>query len=241
MRIHKTTQMSLLIFLIALLLLGIPRLAGIAADVFDYRGIDPDSAYAWFSVHHIVQAAIIFVIMMLISHHKSHDYGLGRGNIKVGKRYIIRFSLFFGIYLFGAYTISILTNSLQPFPYPMTATNIIGQMGFQIFLSGPSEEFIFRAFAITMLGLVIKKRVFSNRVSIANVIAAIIFGLAHVQFSFVELTASFSVFQIVYAIGLGLFYGDCYEKSGSVIYPMMMHSISNAAMVGFAIIMTWAF
>jgi membrane protease YdiL (CAAX protease family) len=33
-------------------------------------------------------------------------------------------------------------------------------------------------------------------------------------------------------VGLGLFYGVAYERSGSMLYPMIMHSISNVAMVG---------
>lgn len=235
----KSVRVPLLIFVTTFLLLGIPRLAGLAADVFEYRGIDPDGAYAWVSVHHIIQAVIVLVIMVLTKRLWSIDYSFGRGNTAVGNRYVKRFSLFFGIYLMGAYVTSILTGSLQPFAYPMTPINIMGQMGFQILLSGPSEELIFRAFAITILGLGTKKRIFSDRISLANLIAAIIFGLAHVQIIFTPLSASFSPFQILYAFVLGLFYGDCYEKSGNVIYPMMMHSMSNAAMVGIGIIMTW--
>ena len=72
----------------------------------------------------------------------------------------------------------------------------------------------------------------------ANVLAAGIFGLAHVGFSFAPLKVSFSALQIAYSIMLGIFYGDCYEKSGSVIYPMMMHSISNVLMVGATILVT---
>ncbi len=63
-------------------------------------------------------------------------------------------------------------------------SNIIGQLSFQLLLSGPSEELIFRAFAITMLALVIKDRVFNGKASAANIIAAVIFGLAHMSFSF---------------------------------------------------------
>jgi len=36
----------------------------------------------------------------------------------------------------------------------------------------------------------------------------------------------------MYSIGLGLFYGVAYERSGSMLYPMIMHSFSNVAMIG---------
>lgn len=105
-------------------------------------------------------------------------------------------------------------------------------------LTGPSEELIFRAFAITMLGLVLKGRVFSGKVSTANIVAAVVFGLAHVRFSFAPFQVSYSAMQVLYAAGLGLFYGDCYEKSGSVLYPMMMHSIGNVLSVTATILLT---
>jgi uncharacterized protein len=33
-------------------------------------------------------------------------------------------------------------------------------------------------------------------------------------------------------------YGDCYEKSKSMYYPMMMHSICNVIMVSIVVIAT---
>jgi uncharacterized protein len=115
----------------------------------------------------------------------------------------------------------------------------MGQLGFQLFLSGPSEELIFRAFAITMLALVLKGRVFNGKVSVANIIAAFIFGLAHVGFLFAPFAVTYNSFQVILSVILGFFYGDCYEKPRSMYYPMIMHSISNVVMVGFTIIATF--
>jgi uncharacterized protein len=85
-------------------------------------------------------------------------------------------------------------------------------------LSGPSEELIFRAFAMTMLGLLVTgtiargetgfgrviTSVFGGELSIVNLIAAVIFGLAHVRFSFNPLSASFSTGQVIYCYHFGL-------------------------------------
>lgn len=238
-RMYKTIRSLFLMLMTILLLLGIPKLAGVFANNFDYNGMDPDGAYAWISVHHIVQALIFIILIVIVKRFTAVNYGFRQGNVEVGKGYVLRFSLFFGIYVVIAYVIAILSQSLQPFAYPMTRTNIVGQMAFQLFLSGPSEELIFRAFAITTLGFITKRRFFSGMISFPNIAAALIFGLAHVQFSFVPFTAMFSPFQIVYAVVLGFFYGDCYEKSGSILYPMIMHSTSNVLMVGMGILYTW--
>jgi membrane protease YdiL (CAAX protease family) len=105
-------------------------------------------------------------------------------------------------------------------------------------LSGPSEELIFRAFAMTMLSLVISKRMMNGKVSYTNLIAAVIFGMAHMRFALSPFSVQFSSFQVILSIVLGLFYGDCYEKTKSMYYPMMMHSISNIVMVGISILGT---
>jgi len=236
---NKALKSILWVLFLTLILLGVPRLSGMIASFFDYQAIDPDGAYAWISVRHIAQALIFIIIIVLLNMFKPLEYGFGWGNKVVGKKYVLSFTLIFGVGSLANHLLAIFANSFQQFNYPLTTINIIGQLSFQLLLSGPSEELIFRAFAITMLALVIKNRVFNGKVSAANIIAAVIFGLAHISFSFAPFTVSYNPFQVVLSIVLGFFYGDCYEKSKSMYYPMMMHSISNVVMVGFTIIATF--
>ena len=236
---EKALQKSVWILFLTVILLGVPRLSGAIADLFNYHVIDPDGSYAWISVHHIVQALIFIFMIFAINKFKPLDFGFDWGNKEVGKKYVLTFALIFGAGSLVSHIIAILASSFQPFQYPLTSTNIFGQLGFQLFLSGPSEELIFRAFAITMLALVVKGRFFKGKISYANIIAAIIFGLAHVGFSFAPFALNYSLFQVIISISLGIFYGDCFEKSGSVFYPMMMHSISNVIMVGLTVIATF--
>ena len=235
----KVLKNILWVLFISLLLLGVPRLSGMIASFFDYQAMDPDGAYAWISVHHIVQTLIFIIIIVLLNMVKPFDYGFGWGDKEVGKKYVLSFTLIFGAGSLASHLFLILTSSFQQFEYPLTAANIIGQISFQLLLSGPSEELIFRAFAITMLALVIKDRVFNGKASAANIIAAVIFGVAHMSFSFTPFAVSYNPFQVVLSFVLGFFYGDCYEKSKSMYYPMMMHSISNIVMMGLTIIATF--
>ena len=235
----KAFKSILWVLFLTLILLGVPRLSGMIAGFFDYQAIDPDGAYAWISVHHLVQALIFVIIIIIINKFKPLEYGFGWGNKEVGRKYVLSFTLIFGAGSLVTHLLMVLTSSFQQFAYPLTATNIIGQLSFQLLLSGPSEELIFRAFAITMLALVIRNRVFNGKASSANVIAAVIFGLAHMSFSFAPFAVVYNPFQVALSIVLGFFYGDCYEKSRSVYYPMIMHSISNVVMVGLTIIATF--
>ncbi|GAB6090740.1 hypothetical protein JCM12856_23330 [Spirochaeta dissipatitropha] len=192
----------------------------------------------WISVHHIVQALIFLALMLPLIRFRKYDFQLGRGDSKQGINYLVKFTIIFGVGSLVSHGIALALGSFQPFPYPMESRNIIGYLGFQLLLSGPSEELIFRAFAMTIAGMLVSGRLLRGRVSYANLIAAVIFALAHVGFSFNPFTLRYHPYQLLMSFVLGLFYGDCYEKSGSVIYPMAMHSISNVIMVGATAIAT---
>jgi uncharacterized protein len=206
------------------------------ADAFDYSQIDPDGAFAWISVHHIVQALIFLAIMVIITQRSGIRFGFDWGDPKLGFFWVRLFALIFGVYIVVSLIIVLATGAFQPFPYPLTARNVAGQLGFQLLLSGPSEELIFRAFAITMLGLYVKGGLFNGTLSYANILAALIFALAHVGITFAPLSLSYDPFQLVYASALGLAYGAAYEQSKSMVYPMMMHSLSNVIAVGVSVI-----
>lgn len=221
---------------LTVLLLGVPRLARLLANAFDYRLMDPDGAFAWISVRHIAQALIFLVIMAIISQRSGIRFGSGWGDRKIGVFWVRLFALIFGAYIVVSLIIVVAAGTFQPFPYPLTTRNVAGQLGFQLLLTGPSEELIFRAFAITMLGLRVKGRLFNGALSYANILAAGIFALAHVGITFAPFAVSCSAFQLVYAAALGLAYGACYEQSKSMYYPMMMHSLSNVVAVGVSVI-----
>ena len=235
----KTLLTILWVLFLTVLLLGVPKLAGMAADLFDYRAIDPDGSWAWISVHHIVQALVFLGMIFFINRFKPQQFGFTWGDKAAGRKHVLMFILFFSIYTVGAYASTILTSSFQPFQFPLTGVNIGGYLGFQLLLSGPSEELIFRAFAMTMLALMVTGGIFKGRLTYANIIAAVIFGLAHVSFSFAPFTLSYIPFQVIFAFILGLAYGHCYEQSGSMYYPMIMHSYANVLMVGLTIIFSF--
>jgi len=236
---RKNIVKVLFLLLVVVSLLGIPMLAGKIANLFPNSSLDPDGAFWWISIHHIAQALLfvpLFFLVKLIM--PKVDFKLRKGNVKVGLTYIWKFTLFFLVYSIIAYGIIYLTDSFSPFSYSLSANNIVGYLGFQLFLSGPSEELIFRSFGMGVVALLFSKRIFKNKLSVANLIIAIIFGLAHIGIAFSPFNLSFSTMQVFYAIGLGLIYGDCIEKTNSVIYPMALHSISNVISVGITILLT---
>lgn len=234
----KHLKKGLWMVLLTVVLLGAPMLARVITNLFDFSALDPDRAFLWITVRHILQALIVFVLVIVLSKTIKLDFNLGLGDRKVGFRYLKRFILFFSIYVVVVLLVTFSLGQFQAFQFPITAKNILGYLGFQLFLSGPSEEFIFRAFSMTVFAYFVSQKRVDKRLSFANLFSMVIFGLAHVAISFSPFGLSYALPQVFLAMGLGYFYGDCYEKSKSVLYPMMMHSFSNILMVGLTIILT---
>ena len=234
---HKALLIVKMVCL-GIVLLVIPRIAAWVAHLFNYDNIDPDGAFMWISVHHTVQALLVLLIILIIKKIKPIDFYLGCKNKEIGLRYLRRFVIGFTLYTVCAFIISAALSGVTVFEYPLYARNIIGYLGFQLFLSGPSEELLFRAFAITLFVTFISTKRLNTYLSFAVLFTSIIFGIAHMQISFNPFEMSYSLEQVFYAMGLGYFYGDCYEKTKSVVYPMVMHSITNILMVGTTIFLS---
>ena len=239
----KLFKVVLLLLALSITLLGAPRIGRLVANLisnnFDISIIDPDGVFLWITIRHTVQALVIMGIILVLNKTKGITFGLGLGNREVGIKSLKKFMGFFSIYTFFAFLSVVLLRNFEPFQYPLTILNIAGYLGFQLFMSGPSEELIFRAFAMTLAGMLIPQRIFRDRVSVANIYAAIIFGIAHMAIGFFPFSISYSPFQVVYAMVLGIFYGDVYEKSQSFVYPMIMHSFTNVLMMGTTIILSF--
>jgi membrane protease YdiL (CAAX protease family) len=234
----KVLKRSAWVLVVAAVLLGVPQFAGFVADQIHYSRIDPDGAYAWISIHHLVQALIFLAFMLVAKRIRGTDFRFGWGDRRMGLRFVGIFSLIFASYTVVSMIIVLVSGSFRTFPYPLTGTNVAGQLAFQLLLSGPSEELIFRSFAITILALALPGSLMKGKLSYANICAAIIFGLAHVGISFAPFALTYDPFQVVYAAALGIVYGICYERSESVYYPMILHSISNVVAVGVSVVAT---
>ena len=229
----------LVVTIVAFLLFIIPIFSGKLASQFDYSNIDPNGIFGWISIHHLFQAMFIIAIIGIVKVIKPVNFGFNKGNYQVGLNYVKKFTIYFLIYAIITFTIFLLLGSFNKFASPLTPRNIIGALSFQLFLSGTSEEILFRAFPITIFAFFFTTRLFKNKLGLGNLIAAIIFALAHIGIGFSPLSFNYDIMQLGYAFVLGLIYGDCYEKTKSVFYPMMLHSISNVISVGFTIFISF--
>lgn len=212
------------------------KIGGLVADMFSYEQIDKFGVFAWISIHHIMQMLLALVAILVCKKAVKVDFGFRLGNLRLGLKYVMVFTSIIFLYVLITYFIGYLSGSIQSYDYPLDVKNVVGSLGFQMFLSGTSEEILFRALPITLLismfgdrqGL----RIGRLQISPWVLVAAILFSLAHVSWTVSPFSITANWFQIVYALVLGVCYGITYVKSKSIVYPVLMHSVSNVLMVG---------
>ena len=204
------------------------RLGWLAAGLFDYSSFDKEEVFARLAVHHIIQMLLaLLLIFILVKTKKTEEFKLAPKYDAKGIRYTLIFCAVLTAYYVVLYIVGSFTGTIGSFSHELTPVNVTGYLGFQLLLSGPSEEILFRSLPVTLLLSCLKSDTKKDN-TIAIVIAAILFAIAHIDF----FTFSFDLFQVCYAFVLGLIYGYTFIKTKSVIYPITMHSMSNVISVG---------
>ena len=209
------------------------KAGGFVGNLFSYGSIDPHNLFAFISVHHVVQALIALLIIVACKKLYNITFGFKLGKVRKGQKYVLVFTAVMLVYALVSYVIAYYVGVINPLDFPLNARNVLGTLGFQFLLSGPSEEILFRGLPISILLLVFKKsRILKWGISLETVVAALLFSLAHIKWSLSPFEFDFDFYQLVYAFVLGVVYGKVYQKTESIYYPMLMHSISNVTYVG---------
>lgn len=203
------------------------------ADLLSYKRIDFYNTYARISVHHIIQMLIASAIIIVLSKQYKLDFGFKPGDNKKGMIYFKVFTAAYIIIALISHLLMYMNNQLPTYDFPLNKNNIIGTLSFQLLLSGPSEEILFRALPITVLIYAFGKSInIKWGITLEIIMASLLFSIAHIKWSLLPFTIDADYFQLFYAFVLGTVQGVVYQKSQSILYPILMHSISNFLMVG---------
>ena len=234
----KSNKTRLSIVAIALLLFFqqfASKVGHVIANCFNYKAIDEYGIYAYISVHHIVQMLIALIAVIILSKKYKINFGFNIGDKKTGLKYLLIFTGAVLAFTVISYGIRYFSNQIIQYDYPLNAKNILGTLGFQLMLSGPSEEILFRALPIGVLTFCMggdKERKFTKlNISYEVIVAAVLFSIAHIRWTLNPFSVSMNCLQLIYCFVLGIIDGKAYQESKSVIYPMIMHSISNVITV----------
>ena len=99
----------------------------------------------------------------------------------------------------------------------------VGWLTYMWIFVGPSEEILFRGLIHTYLSKSWTGSLTVARVSIpwAGIVATVIFCLAHID------SVHINWAQQLFAFGLGIYYSTMYERTGSLLNPILAHNYSD--------------
>lgn len=203
--------------------------------------IDNDGAFLWISVHHIFQLILTLVAMKIYFNRPLKELGFNLDN----KKYIMKIIIGFIIVYLGikvlVWMIFIINkgNVDHYFVFPASFKNILGYWSFEAFISGTCEEPLFRGLVITILLQSWKGnfRVRKMNISEVMILSAILFALAHISFSvFPFKIIQIDPVQLLATFLLGLFYAHVFQKTKSLLGPILLHNLSNIITITIPII-----
>ena len=217
----------------------ITRTSGFLSNVIApyFLFLDPDRAFAWSWIHHIIQFILAIGAMMLYPRIKPGDWGFSLVNSRLSLQIFLKFSIgwliFYGI---GTFITLKMTGQHTVYPFHYTTRNVAGYSGFMFLMPGLSEESLFRGFVMIVLGQSWKGiiRIGKLIIPVSGIIASLIFTYAHMSYTLFPLRFYYNPGQLIAAFGLGIFYAIIFYRTKSLLGPMLCHNISDG--LGFIIV-----
>lgn len=222
------------IVLVLVMGLAIPYLAAIAAFLSSRYLHTPapppgGALLPWLYAQHAFQLAFALAAIAIVKRFRPFDAGL---RWPPGKSYIVPAVLwgaFFGVLmLLVDHAPDLFARRVPDLGFPYTRANVAGWLFFEGVYVGPTEEIPFRSLLVGYLIAAMPARLRIGRydMSWAGVIVAAIFALAHAQ-NLVSHPSWSGFGQQVYALALGILYAYWFEKSRSIVAPIMGHNVSD--------------
>jgi uncharacterized membrane protein (DUF441 family) len=224
----------------AVLGLGLPWVAfGCTELSLSIMGFGKLPVTDWVYIHHGIQLCLALLAIALVKKWVPGDYGLhlphGRSFVGVA----IVTGLLIGILMtLVDYAPQLAAGTRPPVAFALTTANVVKWLFFEGVYVGPTEEIPFRALLVPFLAATFPGRVRfgAHEVSLAAIIVAALFALAHVN-NFWHRPWPQALGQQVYAFGLGLMYATWLQRSRSILAPIIGHNVGDLTEYG--IVFLW--
>lgn len=203
------------------------------ADMIPYQKIDPYGCFAGISIHHAIMMIIAIIAIIILSRILKTDFYFRLGDKSKGLKYVAVYTATFVVISVVVHTFMLARDRLPVYNYPLDSRNVFGVLGFNLLLTGPAEEIIYRALAITIFIKAFGKSVpIKGNLTLEVLLASVLFAFAHTKWSLNPFVFDLNLSNVIYAFALGTIQGIVYQKCKSIVYPILMHSFSNVLMVG---------
>jgi len=204
----------------------------------------PDSfvengAWLYMTGHHLAQMVLALCVIAAVGKAAFGDWGLNLRNWRRSLRITREVVFIFAIIMAISLALQLFSGAPPRSAPPLTLGHIAGTLFFMIVISGLSEEILFRGMMQTWLSRQTSAAVsvFGLRLSVAGLIAALIFAAVHINFSLTPLAVTHLYWpQLAVALGLGLVYAWAYDRTQSLLAPILIHNVSNGMMAGVTLV-----
>ncbi len=215
----------------------IPRLSSMLTNLLSplILVLDADGIFAWVSIQHVIQLIITLLIMKFYFKSRLRDWGFNLENRKNAYKIIVSCTVIF-IVIKAAHSLIIVASGGDAgnFTYMSSVKNAFGYYGFEAFLSGTCEEPLFRAFIILVVAQSWKGsfRIGKLDITSAGIISAVLFTIAHINYTiFPFRIISLNPLQLLTAFCLGFVYAVVFQKTKSLLLPIVLHNLSNVIVI----------
>lgn len=195
--------------------------------------------WIWLYIHHFFQMALALITILLLGGgFKNYGFTLKSKNLYILPAIIV--GIMFGIIMILVDHLPTIISASKITGYDLNTTNVIGWLSFEWVFAGLSEEIFIRGLMMTFLMKYFHGhiRFFKWDVHVAGVIIAVLFSLMHLS-SFWSGNLIYAIGQQIYAFILGLCYAYFYEKSGSLLSPILAHNLSNGIEFVILFLLIW--
>jgi uncharacterized protein len=239
---------ALVIIFVVVLGLGLPMLGAILSESlshhFPFLPSLRGPILPWLYSQHLAQTLFALIAILIIRRFVAFDPAL---RWPPGKTYFgpaILWGALFGVIMtLVDYGPDLVAHRPMDLGFPINTPNVIGWTFFEGVYVGPTEEILYRSLLVGFLMAVMPARMRIGRYEMARagVIVAAIFALAHIA-TFINHPSFAAAGQQLYAFALGILYAYWFEKSRSVVAPIIGHNVSDLVeyLICFALIALWS-
>ncbi len=197
---------------------------------------------AWNYIHHLVQFLLalltILAFVLFGKRYSISDFGFNQKNRKWSLKTVRNFTI-------GWIIITVVLNLLFNFGnqivFEPTTVNVVTSLFFDFVITPLSEETLFRGLIFSVLVFYFPGKLHVGKLSVsyAVLLSTFFFSVAHIGIDYHTFKIVFiDYLQLVFTIGLGLFYAIMLERSKSLLGPMIAHGVSDGVIKSIQLILT---
>ena len=194
-----------------------------------------NAAWLYMTGHHLAQMFLALLVIAIASRGRVSEWGLNLRNWRMSLSITREVTVVFVVIMVVSVAVQLAAGAPPRSAPPLTFGHVAGTLFFMAVISGLSEEILFRGMMQSWLARWTGAEValLGWRLSLAGLVTAVIFAAVHVNFTLSPLAVTHLYWpQVITALVLGLVYAWAYDRTSSLLAPILLHNFSNGLMAG---------